>query len=127
MRKLSSLFLLTALLAACSDDNPLSPTPQTVMPGNDTNGPIVAMTRNMYIGADVDRLTSGRLFRCHEPGRPDGDPVTGDSIPFDGVRGFRRIPSFTRELRHAPVEHQDLTKLTDHDVRRFEVAMDHAA
>ena len=55
MRRLSSLLLLT-LVAACSDDNPLGPTPETAMPRNDTNGPIVAMTRNMYIGADVDRV-----------------------------------------------------------------------
>ena len=47
---------MAALLVACSDQNdPLGPTPDPT-PRNDANGRIVAMTRNMYIGADVDRV-----------------------------------------------------------------------
>src|SRR5262245_23330809 len=55
MRKWHALVLLLALTAACSDDDPTGPNPAP-MTTNLTNGPIVAMTRNMYIGADVDRV-----------------------------------------------------------------------
>ena len=55
MKKLHALLVLSALAAACSDDNPVGPSAEP-MNRNETNGPIVAMTRNMYIGADVDRV-----------------------------------------------------------------------
>ncbi len=55
MKKVTALLALSALAAACSDDNPVGPSPEPVT-RNDTNGPIVVMTRNMYIGADVDRV-----------------------------------------------------------------------
>jgi endonuclease/exonuclease/phosphatase family metal-dependent hydrolase len=54
MNKLNALALLAALAGACTDDTMVGPS-QT-MTGGDTNGPVVAMTRNMYIGADVDRI-----------------------------------------------------------------------
>jgi endonuclease/exonuclease/phosphatase family metal-dependent hydrolase len=53
MKKWIALSFLA--LAACSDDDPTGPTPGP-MTRNETTGPIVAMTRNMYIGADVDRV-----------------------------------------------------------------------
>lgn len=53
MKKWIALSLVA--LAACSDDDPTGPTPGPMI-RNETNGPIVAMTRNMYIGADVDRV-----------------------------------------------------------------------
>lgn len=55
MKPMMTALLLATLTAACSDDNPMGPT-SGVMTRNETNGPIVAMTRNMYIGADVDRV-----------------------------------------------------------------------
>ncbi|HKP28486.1 MAG TPA: endonuclease/exonuclease/phosphatase family protein [Gemmatimonadales bacterium] len=55
MRKWHALVLLSAFAAACSDDDPAGPTPAP-MTLSETNGRIVAMSRNMYIGADVDRV-----------------------------------------------------------------------
>ena len=55
MKKLHALLALSALATACSDDNPVGPSAEP-MSRNETTGPIVAMTRNMYIGADVDRV-----------------------------------------------------------------------
>ena len=55
MWKWLALVLLSVLTAACSDHDPTAPKPGPMLK-NETNGPIVAMTRNMYIGADVDRV-----------------------------------------------------------------------
>ena len=55
MRKWRALVLLSALAMACSDTDPMAPK-AVPMTTSETNGPIVAMTRNMYIGADVDRV-----------------------------------------------------------------------
>lgn len=56
MIRMTTVLALATLCAACSDQNdPLAPTPPR-MSTNETNGPIVALTRNLYIGADVDRV-----------------------------------------------------------------------
>jgi len=56
MQRIGIWLVLAALTAACTDQHdPLDPTP-VPMSRNETNGPLVAMTRNMYIGADVDRV-----------------------------------------------------------------------
>jgi len=55
MRKWPALVLLSAFAVACADDEPTGPSPAP-MTTSETNGRIVAMTRNMYIGADVDRV-----------------------------------------------------------------------
>ena len=52
LRKFAGL----AILATACNDNPTAPTIDPAPMANVTNGPIVAMTRNMYIGADVDRV-----------------------------------------------------------------------
>ncbi len=51
----AAALFLAALAAACSDANPMDPTPEAVS-RSQSHGRIVAMSRNMYIGADVDRV-----------------------------------------------------------------------
>jgi hypothetical protein len=48
-------------------------------------------------------------------------PIDADLSQIDRV-----LPGQSADLRDAPVEHQHFTKRSDHDVLRFEIAMNHA-
>jgi hypothetical protein len=80
--------LVIAFLGACSDSNPgPTATTESTFASTAVSGRITVMTRNLYVGADVDAIIAALA---------SGDPATAAAALLEGVEVLRRTDFPTR-------------------------------